>query len=45
MPFENLLKNDGDTLQVWGEEKTQVGCNKDTETMKNAYIKQIAEQR
>jgi hypothetical protein len=44
MPFENLLKNDVDTLRGV-EEKTQVGCNEDTRTMKNTYIKQIAEQR
>ena len=45
VPFENLLKDDVDTLQIWEKRKTQVGCNEDTETMKNTYIKQIAEQR
>ena len=44
-PFENRLEGDVDTLRMWEERKTQVECNEETETMKNTYIKQIAEQR
>lgn len=44
MPFESLLRTMVIHYRMW-EKKNTVGCNKDTETMKNTYIKQIAEQR
>ena len=36
MPFESLLRTMVIHYRMW-EKKNTVGCNKDTETMKNTY--------